>query len=257
MALARASGLSAIALTDHDTTEGVAAAISAAGCGPRVVAGCEVSAKVGPYHCHILVYFVSPRSAGILDLLEAMRDARRARNLEVLSRLKKHGLEITENELYEEAGGQAGGRPHIAALLVRKRYASDLADAFDRWIGEGRPAWVARPLPSVQEILALATEDGCVASLAHPFRTASDPEELKGLVEELARLGLEGLEAHYGEYSPEQRAWLARLASSVGLVATGGSDYHGSYKPGLALGRGRGDLAVPDKVLSELESRRG
>jgi 3',5'-nucleoside bisphosphate phosphatase len=154
------------------------------------------------------------------------------------------------------AGGESVGRPHIADALIDRGVVSSRAEAFDRLLGDGGPAYVERDRLTATEAIGLATKAGAVTSLAHPYTIRGDAGSYPVLFEELSDLGLTGLECYYPEHPPELRRHLATLAAGLGLVATGGSDYHGTGKPGLAIGSGFGDLDVPDVALSELEDRR-
>src|SRR5262249_24407801 len=148
------------------------------------------------------------------------------------------------------------GRPHAAALLVRKGLAASTEDAFDRYLAKGRPGYVEKERVQAAEAVGLARASGGVAVLAHPLSLGLDPAALERDIAELAEVGLAGMEAVYGRDSPEERVALTDLAARHGLVATGGSDYHGAYKPGLRVGVGTGDLDVPDDVVDRLEARR-
>jgi predicted metal-dependent phosphoesterase TrpH len=155
-----------------------------------------------------------------------------------------------------EAGGQGVGRPHFAAVLVRYGAATSINDAFDRYLAKGRPGYVSKARVEAAEVVELASASGAVSVLAHPLSLGLQGDELDRAVGELAGAGLDGLECLYGRYDAETRTHLATLAGSLGLAVTGGSDYHGSYKPDLRLGTGTGDLDVPDELLSGLEARR-
>jgi hypothetical protein len=256
--LAAAAGCSAVALTDHDTLEGLAAARARAGeLGITLVPGCEVSCAFRGTSAHVLVYFVEPGPGPLPDELARLRQDRVARNHRVAERLAELGLPVTYEEMVAEAAGEESvGRPHVAALLVRCGAAESIPDAFDRWLGEGRPAYVPKARVTPAEVASLAHASGGVAVLAHPLTLDLGPAELSAAVAELAADGFDGIEAVYGRYSREQRAQLAQLAQRHGLVATGGSDYHGTVKPDLSVGTGQGDLHVPDDVLDELDARR-
>jgi predicted metal-dependent phosphoesterase TrpH len=155
-----------------------------------------------------------------------------------------------------EAGAGSIGRPHIAALMVRKGYVDSFDEAFDRWLATGRPAYLGRDRLTPTEAITLAHASGAVAVLAHPTTLGLDQDQAGEFIAGLADAGLDGLECEYGRYPPEERAVWHRLAGELGLCPTGGSDYHGAYKPDLALGTGLGDLHVPDELLEELELRR-
>ncbi|MHB1775765.1 MAG: PHP domain-containing protein [Acidimicrobiales bacterium] len=256
--LAAAAGCSAVALTDHDTLVGVAAARDAAArLGLSLVAGCEVSCAFAGRSVHVLVYFVEPGDGPLQDELVRLRGDRVVRNRRLVGRLAELGLPVTYDEVIAEAGDEASvGRPHVAAVIVRKGLAESPADAFDRWLGHGRPAYVPKARLRPAEVAALAAASGGVAVLAHPLSLELAPPALEAAVAELVEGGLAGLEALYAGYPPADRRALASLAARHDLVATGGSDYHGTRKPGLSVGTGLGDLAVPDDVLDSLAARR-
>jgi predicted metal-dependent phosphoesterase TrpH len=164
-------------------------------------------------------------------------------------------LGLSYEALQEEAGGMGAGRPHAAALLVRQGRATSIQDAFDRWLGKGKPGYVEKERLAPADALRLAVASGGLPVLAHP-RSMELGDALPARLAELAELGLVGIECEYGRYSPDERAALARIAADLGLVATGGSDHHGTYKPDLSVGTGHGDLDVPDTALDDLKARR-
>jgi hypothetical protein len=203
------------------------------------------------------VYFIDEDEGALHQELARLRLDRVARNHKLVELLTSLGIPIT----YEEAVAAAAtedslGRPHFAGLLVAKGAAESIPDAFDRWLAHGRPAFVAKARVHPAEIARAARASGGVCVLAHPFTLELPPDELDHAVGELADAGFGGIEAYYANYRPEQRRALAELAARHDLVATGGSDYHGTVKPGLAVGTGRGDLKVGDEVLERLAARR-
>ena len=255
--LAAAAGCAAVAVTDHDRLDGVERARARGDeLGVRVIAGCELSCDTVAGTAHVLAYFVDDVAGPLQDVLARLQDWRAERNRGLADRLTELGLPVTYAEMEAEAGGQGVGRPHAAAVLVRKGVVASVQQAFDEWLGEGRPAYVDRPRLGLAEAVALVHASGGVAVLAHPRSLGLEPRDLDAAVGEMAGQGLDGLEAVYGRYTPDDRATLAAIARRHGLAATGGSDYHGSYKPDLRVGVGRGDLAVEDEVLDELEARR-
>lgn len=254
--LAAQAGCLAFALTDHDGLDGVAeAAEAAARLGVRFLPGCEIScAHAGTLH--LLVYFVGPGEGPLQDALVRLQAVRDQRNRSMVTRLAELGLPVSWDELQAEAGGHGAGRPHAAAVLVRKGVVGSVQEAFDRYLAKGRPGYVEKERLAVEEAVALARASGGVAVLAHPLSLNLTLRELDAAIGELAGVGIAGIEAVYGRYSAEERSALVDMAERWGLVASGGSDYHGAYKPDLAVGVGRGDLSVPDSVVDELESRR-
>ena len=255
--LAAAAGCTALALTDHDGTEGVArAAVRAGELGIDLVPGCEVSC-VSTGTLHMLCYFVGEDPDGPLEReLERLREDRARRNAEMVGRLVELGVPITYEEVLEEARGQGVGRPHFAAVLVRKGVVGSVQEAFDTYLAKGSPAYVSKARVEPATVVDLATRSGGVTSLAHPLSLGLEPAQLRRELQRLAELGLAGVECHYGRYDPATRADLVSMAEEVGLVATGGSDFHGTYKPDLSVGTGTGDLDVPDRVVAQLAARR-
>lgn len=254
--LARAAGCRAVALTDHDRLDGIeAAAGRARSLGVEFVPGCELSCE-HPGTMHVLVYFLEPGDGPLQSELGRLQTARETRNQRMAALMEQLGLPVTYDEILAEAGGGGAGRPHIARILVRKGVVASIQEAFDVWLAKGRPAYLDKERLSPDAAIRLARGSGAVPVLAHPHSLEVSGAALESTVAELAGYGLGGLEAIYGRYSPEDRAGLANLAARHGLVATGGSDHHGTFKPDLHVGVGTGDLDVPDRVLEELKTRR-
>ena len=258
VAAAAAAGLSAVALTDHDTLDGVPAARSAAAThGIELVPGTELSVDWPGGVMHMLVYFLEPGPGPLQERLEELRAGRHRRNLEMVSALRTQGIEIEYQEMEAKAGrGGVVGRPHMAAVLVEKGAADSIADAFDRYLARGRPAYRERARLEYSDAARLARASRAVPVLAHPHTIGVNSEEYGEAFREVADAGVQGIEAYYAEYTPDVREAIAAMARGLGLVATGGSDYHGTFKESIALGTGRGDLEVPDGVLRELRARR-
>lgn len=256
--LAAAAGCTAVALTDHDTLACIGRARARAGeLGVELVAGCEVSCRYRGVSAHVLVYFVEDGDGPLQEELGRLRDDRVARNRRLAARLEELGIPVTYDEIVAEAAGEeSAGRPHVAALLVRHGLAESVPDAFDRWLGEGQPAYVPKARVTPVEIAAAAAASGGVAVLAHPLTLGFDIAGLDEVAAELAEAGFSGMEAHYARYTPDERAGLVAVARRHHLVPTGGSDYHGTVKADLWIGKGEGDLSVPDDVLAELRERR-
>jgi predicted metal-dependent phosphoesterase TrpH len=256
--LAATAGCSAIALTDHDTLVGLPAARTRAQeLGVELVGGCEVSCAFSGASTHVLVYFVDHEEGALHDELDRLRADRVRRNRQLADLLASLGIDITYDEAVAAAAREDSlGRPHFAALLVEKGAAESIPDAFDRWLGHGRPGFISKARVHPGQIASAAHESGGVCVLAHPFSLDLPADELDRAVGQLAELGFAGIEAHYANYRPEQRRTLVELATRHDLVATGGSDYHGTVKQGLSVGTGRGDLRVPDDVLEKLAARR-
>lgn len=249
--------LKAVALTDHDTLEGIGAARSAARrIGIEFVPGVELSVDWHGRPMHMLSYWIEPRPGPLQDRLAALRDGRNTRNAEIIAALVEMGADITIDQVQAQAGGGSVGRPHIAAVLVAGGAVGSMGEAFDRYLARGRPAYRDRPRLGAVEAVHLTRASGGVAVVAHPHTVADRSEGFAEAFAEFAALGLSGVECHYVEYPADHRIRLAAIAERHGLIATGGSDFHGRYKPGISVGTGRGDLAVPDRALSELAAAR-
>jgi 3',5'-nucleoside bisphosphate phosphatase len=251
---AAAAGVRVLAVTDHDTVAAVAEARAAGRrLGVEVLAGCEVTAQVGDRVVHVLLYGEGLLAPDLGEAVEVARRGRHARNLAIGERLR----ELT-GVGYEEAAAVAGdsalSRAHFARALVARRAVADVAEAFDRYLSSGRPAYVAAPSVSVTDAVALAGKAGGVAVLAHPGRLG-DAERDRVLAEAL-EAGVDGVEVWHSQHDPELRRSLAGLVERRGLLATGGSDYHGRHKPDVRVGSGvDGNVAVPGELLDALRDR--
>ncbi len=251
-------GLTAVALTDHDTLDGIAEArATATEVGIELIPGVELSVDWLGGSMHLLVYHLEPGPGPLQDHLDELRRGRSDRNQEMVEALRDLGIDITHHELDAEAMGRGAGRPHMAALLVRKGVVADMASAFDQYLGTGRPAYRDRPRLDYRAAIDLAKASGAVPVVAHPHTLGVSAAEYRKALLSAAEAGVAGIECYYGEYTPDERDHLARLATDLGLVATGGSDYHGRYKPDVELGIGRGDLEVPDTPVHQLRALRG
>jgi predicted metal-dependent phosphoesterase TrpH len=253
--LARAAGCRAVALTDHDRQDGVAGARGRADqLGVELVPGVEISCE-HPGSMHLLVYFLEPGEGPLQDELLRLQRARDDRNRRLADLMATLGLPVTYDELMAEADGTGAGRPHIARILVRKGVVGSIQEAFDVWLAKGKPAYVDKERLPPAAAVRLATASKAAPVLAHPLSLGLSPAETEATIAELASDGLVGVEAIYGRYSPAERTDVATMARRHRLVATGGSDHHGTYKPDLQVGVGRGDLDVPDSVLDDLRQR--
>lgn len=251
--LAAAAGLGAMALTDHDTQEGIHEAAEAADrVGLELVPGVEVSCGRGT---HLVVLFLEPGRGPLQDRLAAIRDGRATRNARMVDRLVELGIDLTIEEVEEEAGDGVVGRPHFAAVLLRKGAVGTVEEAFDRLLGNQGAAYVPRETFSIEEAIPLALASGAVPIHAHPHTPQLGDEPLLDYLTRLKGLGLVGMEVIYPGYDADRRAAYRELADRVGLVVSGGSDHHGTYKPHIRLGSGLdGDVTVPDSVLEDLRA---
>lgn len=257
VAQAAALGLTALALTDHDTLSGIPAAQDAADSLPiELIPGVELSVDHAGTKIHMLAYFLEPVPGPLQDRLEDLRAGRTVRNQRIVERLNEMGYPITMNDVLRQAAGDAVGRPHIADALVEAGAIEDRSHAFINLLGDGGTAYVERDRLTAINAIELTKAAGGVASIAHPLTINANVATLRTIFGDLRDAGLAGIEAYYPEHPLAIRAQLAAVASDLGLVATGGSDYHGLGKPGVQIGCGRGDLVVPDSALEELQKRR-
>jgi predicted metal-dependent phosphoesterase TrpH len=232
---AAAAGLSVIAVTDHDTTAGLAPARAAtAAAGLRFVAGIEITAIEAGHDVHVLGYFIDPEHAGLQAFLADARASRAARIGAIVERLAAAGAPIDPQLLLARAARQDGGsvgRPLIARALVEAGHASDTGDAFERWLGRDRPGFVPRAGAPPERVIAMVHEAGGLASLAHPGLAGIDDR-----IPALRDAGLDAVEVYHSDHDELARERYAALAERLGLLLTGGSDYHGDPAHGIALG---------------------
>ena len=252
--LAHKAGVTALAITDHDIVSGIPEAIAAgAELGVEIIPGVEISSRVGNSELHILGYCLQWQDQELNQRLAALRKSRHSRNPQIIERLRALGLDVTYEEVRALAGTDSVGRPHIARLLMDKQYVTSAKDAFDRYLAEGRPAYVARELPKPADAIAWIRAAGGVAVLAHPTWAKVSGEGLNTLLTTLKAEGLGGIEVHYSTHTKRQTTEYLDLAKRLNLLVTGGSDFHGITKPDIEVGTGRGDLKVSEKLLDPLK----
>jgi hypothetical protein len=253
VAEAGATGLAAIALTDHDTCDGIGEFL-AAGRASKVetLAGVEVSVESGGRTVHILGYGIHPDHARLRSLLQELVEGRNERNAKIVRKLQLLGVQIELEEVEAVAGERIVGRPHFANVLVRKGVVRTYDEAFERYLARGRPAYHERFRLGPDETIALVAEAGGVAVLAHPYYMGLSFDLVHSTFARLKAAGLVGVEAYYPEHSEGHTRLYVEAAERLGLLVTGGSDFHGTIKPDVALGWGRGDLRVPYVLFERL-----
>ena len=243
---AHAAGLGVIALTDHDTLAGVdAARREGERLGVRVITGVELSAHDGEREVHLLALHLS-RLDAIESQLAYFRDSRRTRAERIVSALNSLGIPVTFEAVLAHAQGGAVGRPHVARALIAGGWAADSREAFDRYLGHGRPANVPKPRLPIGEAIRLVHSAGGLAILAHP-----GPEGNRQRVERFVAAGLDGLEVKHPSHSPDDTARLAMLVEHFQLVPSGGSDWHGAPEGPRCIGC----MRVPAEWLDRQEAR--
>ena len=260
--LAVDQGLSALALTDHDTIGGVAeAAAEAKALGLDFVPGIEISAEFPhPGTMHLLGYGVDPQTATLRDLTKTLLAGRDSRNPKIIDQLQKLGVAITMEEVQQEAGGKVVGRPHIAAILARKGYVSSIKQAFDKYLAPGGLAYFDKERLTPPRAVAMILDSGGLPVLAHPIqRRYQNDAQLERIVKDLLDLGLAGIEVIHSDHDAALVEKYAALADRFGLLKTGGSDFHGSNKADIQLGIANG-RRIPrewfDQLIGALQEKK-
>lgn len=248
-------GLQSLAITDHDTFAGYDAALPfAREAGLELLCGIEVSTKFHGASVHLLGYFLHrPPSAELREWLNFLLEQRRDRNIRLIARLQELGLNITLEEV-EVKGRTLTARPHFARVLMEKGYVSTIQEAFDVYLDESAQGYVQRHDVPMAEAIERIKAGGGISSMAHPVRVAKNHwSTLEKYVEELAGMGMDCLEVHHSDHSPEDVSFYTSLAARFKLGVTGGSDFHGANKPNIQLGTGiRGNLHLPADLLPNL-----
>jgi predicted metal-dependent phosphoesterase TrpH len=255
---AKKKGLRAIAITDHDTVEGIAEGLKeGSNVGLEVIPGVELSVDFPKGTMHLLGYYIDHTRAELLEKLRVVQRARAERNLQMIERLRGLGIEIDLSELKEAPEHAQIGRPHFAYTLVHKGYAQNIQDAFDRYLRKGGPAYVEKFKFSPEEAMGFIIKAGGVTVLAHPFTlNRLQQKDLEDVIAKLKAQGLDGIEIFYPEHSEGQVKIYRHLAQKYGLVMSGGSDFHGLTKDAVDLGEGYEDREFSYKLVEELQARR-
>ncbi len=246
VARAAVAGLSVLGLTDHDTLAGIPDAAQACESqGLRLVRGCEFSVSVWWGEMHLLGYFLPLGDRALDAFLFEQRQRREKRGATIVHRLNAHGVQIGLDDVMRQANGAAVGRPHVARALVAAGTVPDVQTAFDRYIGGGCPAFVAKDLPAVSEVTSLVAQVGGLTSAAHLGRRAS-----RAALGRLKDSGVDGVEVRHPSHDEDTTAKIERLATALGMLMTGGSDWHGDHGgPYRALG----DVTIPADWLERLD----
>ncbi len=253
---AKKKGLQAIAITDHDTIEGLEEGLSE---GKRidfeVIPGIEISAQHSPGSMHLLGFFIDIQHPFLKERLEYLQRARAERNPKIAEKLTQLGIRISFEEVLKASGGGQVGRPHFAQVLMEKGYVRSFQEAFDRFLKKGAPAYAEKFRFSPEESIHFINEAKGVAVLAHPNTlNMNGYSELETLILQLVKKGLKGIEVYYPEHSPVEVTQYETLAKKHGLFITGGTDYHGIEKNGLDIGVGRGEMRLPYSIVENLKA---
>jgi predicted metal-dependent phosphoesterase TrpH len=254
--LAHQAGVTALAITDHDITSGIPEAIAAGDqYGIEIIPGVEISSLMGSSELHILGYFLDWQDTDLNQRFKSLRDSRHHRNPQIVERLQGLGIDITYDEVRALAGSDSVGRPHIARALMNKGVVTSAKEAFDRFLGDGKAAYVPRDLPSPADAIRWIKEARGLAVLAHPTWVKLTDQPLAELVRRLKADGLDGVEVYYSTHAARQTREYLSLAQHLGLLVTGGSDFHGLTKPDIEVGIGKGSLHIPTTLLPKMKER--
>jgi predicted metal-dependent phosphoesterase TrpH len=255
VAMAEKRGLHAMALTDHDTVDGVPHLLAAAEkASVEAIPGIELSADCERGTMHILGYLFDHTCESLLAQIDKVQQGREERNLEILRKLNKLGYTLLWSDVEKHIGSGVVGRPHFAAALVERRHVKSRKAAFDLLLAKGRPGYADRYRYTAKECIELIRQAGGVSVLAHPATIYLKDDKMKALVGELKDFGLNGIEVYYAEHRPDNRKKFMDWAEEFDLICTGGTDFHGKNTPDLKLGTGFGQLRVPDEVLEHLKA---
>jgi predicted metal-dependent phosphoesterase TrpH len=262
LALAVQLGLKAVAITDHDTLSGSMTALAKGIPSPlNFLTGIEISAAAPDGYCmkgsvHILGYGIDPYHPDLCTLLAELMTARENRNPKIIARLNALGMALSMDELDRIVGGAAAGRPHIAQLMVKKNMARSIDDAFERFLGKNKPAYVDKYRAPMDQAIGAIIQAGGIAVLAHPYlNDLNDPSAFEIFLLTLKSMGLAGIEAIYPDHPQDATDLYCRLARKHNLLITGGTDFHGEVTPGIQMGVGDGSFHVPYAIYEALAAR--
>ena len=258
MEWAHQHAIQALSITDHDTTDGLDEALAMShSLAMDLIPGIEISTRFQEREIHVLGYFIDYQNPIFQTRIRQLQSTRLTRIQAILQQLQHVGILISLDEVQQLAGSGSIGRPHVAQVLIRHGHASNFKEAFEKYLGTRGKAYVPREIPEAAEILRWIREAGGVAILAHPFWEGYRQEEINPACQRLVEQGLQGLEVFYGTFSAKQISFNLHLAKRFDLLVSGGSDFHGTYKPEIAIGKGKGALKVPQTALDKLRKAAG
>ena len=255
IALAKRKNLKAIALTDHDTTDGLAEAREAAAkYNIEFIPGIELSARFNG-ELHIVGIYIDEKNEKLNASMDFLNSARNERNKNIIKLLQDEGLSITFEEAEKLSGGGMMGRTHIAQILTNKGYTLSVKEAFKKYLSPGKIGFCDYERLSPKECIELIKAAGGIAVLAHCHYLKMDNDELTEFIKNLKNYGLDGIETYYSEYTFKNHSDYTKIAHKLDLLESGGSDFHGMYKPHIELGSGMGNLLVPYSILEKIKQK--
>ncbi|MCH8928630.1 MAG: PHP domain-containing protein [Candidatus Marinimicrobia bacterium] len=254
--LAKSEGIEAIAITDHDTIEGLPEALEAGEkMGVEVIPGVEISIDHQPGSMHVLGLFLDIENEKLKEYLTDLQTSRSSRNPRIIEKLNELGLSITMEEVEKISGGGQVGRPHIAAALLKNGHVRTIQHAFDKYLKKGAVAYYERHRLTREKAVDMIHGAGGLVILAHPHTLGVNGISLDNLMAELKEVGFDGLELFYNSHSPSDEDKLMKIVDKNGFVISGGTDFHGENKPSIKLGVGYGNMAIPYEVLQEMKQQ--
>lgn len=261
--LAASKGISILAITDHDTIEGIQEAMdrardiesdpSSTVKAPRIIPGIEFSTEWNGRDVHVVGLSIDHNNTEFVAKLDAFLDSREGRNRKMADKLKEVGIGISYDGLCRMFPDCVLTRAHFAKYLYEYGYVKSTHEAFERYLGPDAPCYVPREKITPVQAVQMTLEAGGIPVLAHPMIYKFGDEKLRELIAMMKEVGLVGIEAMYSTHSEEDEKYIRNLAAETGLLISGGSDFHGSNKPGIELGTGCGNLNIPDEVWFDLE----
>ena len=252
--LAKEHGIEAIAITDHDTVEGIPEAIAAGEReGVEIIPGLELSVEHNPGSMHVLGLLIDNKNDQLNESLREIQLSRSTRNPKIIEKLNEFGLNLSIEEVEEISGGGQMGRPHIAAALIKNGYVRTIQEAFDRYLKKGASAYFERQRLTREEAVDVIHGAGGLVILAHPGTLGVNGQKLDSLLQELKDVGFDGIEVFYNNHSQAEEDRLMQAADKLGFLISGGTDFHGENKPAIKIGVGYGNMAIPYEVLQEMK----
>ena len=253
---AKRAGLAAIALSDHDTVDGIREAVAEGEkIGVEVIPAIEFSVQ-SKTETHILGYFIDIENPDLLKTLKEVVDLRIERNYVTCQRLNELGFDITIEEVRALAPNNFVGRAHFARVLMDKGYTKSVKEGFDLYMTSGKYAYCEKQRLTARDAVELIGKCGGISFLAHPHLTKLGDDELKEFLKELKGFGLSGLEGDYTDYTPEMQEKYQAMAKELGLLISGGTDFHAAMKPHISIGTGLGNMKIPYSVLEAMKAER-
>ncbi|MCJ2165203.1 MULTISPECIES: PHP domain-containing protein [unclassified Pseudodesulfovibrio] len=256
--LAKESGLAAVAITDHDTFQGVSEALEAGRkYGIEVIPGSELSLESpeGAGWIHVVALWLPQEAPELQKAYDWVQEGRANRNHEIVDKLRSLGVNITYENVAARAKGTIG-RPHFAQEMIALGVVSSMDEAFKVWLGDNGRAYVPKRKLTPEQAFPLLNAIGATSILAHPFAMNLSHGDTEEVIKDLMKLGLDGMEVYYPEHSDADTKAYAEMADRLGLLKSGGSDFHGANKPKIRLGVGKGSLHVPTELLDIMKKDR-